>query len=100
MSGNKINNRLVERLINELGDGLDQLPILQQALNRIWRIHVEDNSQEMDIIHYAKVGGLDGGLLPESQKAEFTDWYLKQPFFKQKYLEMFELRGFLQKEVM
>jgi WD40 repeat protein len=87
LSGNKINNRLVERLINELGDGLDQLPILQHALNRIWRIHLEDNSQEMDIIHYAKVGGLDGGLLPESQKAEFTEWYLKQPFFKQKYLE-------------
>ncbi|MGB3947073.1 MAG: hypothetical protein WBM13_03750 [Bacteroidia bacterium] len=87
LSGNKINNRLVERLINELGDGLDQLPILQHALNRIWRTHLEDNSDEMDIIHYAKVGGLDGALLPENQKKEFTDWYVKQPFFKQKYLE-------------
>lgn len=87
LSGNKINNRLIERLINELGDGLDQLPILQHALNRIWKSHIDDGAAEMDIIHYAKVGGIDGGLLPDDQKALFVDWYNIQPLFKLKILE-------------
>ena len=87
LSGNKINNRLIERLINELGDGLDQLPILQHALNRIWKSHVDDGSIEMDIIHYAKVGGLQGDLLPADQKQLYSEWYKGQPAFKQKILE-------------
>lgn len=87
LSGNKINNRLIERLINELGDGLDQLPILQHALNRIWKSHIDDGAAEMDIIHYAKVGGLDGNLLPEEQQNLFQEWYKNQPIFKQKNLE-------------
>ncbi|MFY9309277.1 MAG: hypothetical protein WAQ28_09555 [Bacteroidia bacterium] len=87
LSGNKINNRLIERLINELGDGLDQLPILQHALNRIWRTHIDDGAGEMDIIHYAKVGGLAGDMLPPDQQKLFMDWYLQQPFYKQKFLE-------------
>lgn len=87
LSGNKIANRLIERLINELGDGLDQLPILQHALNRIWRSHVDDNAHEMDLLHYAKVGGMHGNLLPDDQKTVFINWYREQPFFKQNLLE-------------
>lgn len=87
LSGNKINNRLIERLINELGDGLDQLPILQHALNRIWKSHMDDGAEEMDIIHYAKVGGIQGDLLPDNQKTVFTLWYDQQPAFKQKILQ-------------
>lgn len=86
LSGNKISNRLIETLINEC-DGQDQLPILQHALNRIWRAHVEDGALEMDIIHYAKVGGIDKQLLPDEQKAEFEVWYKKQTAFKQKFIE-------------
>ncbi len=87
LSGNKITNRLIERLINELGDGLDQLPILQHALNRIWRAHIDDEAAEMDIIHYAKVGGIESSLLPEDQKKIFIRWYIQLPLFKQKILE-------------
>ncbi len=82
LSGNKINNRLVERLINELGEGQDQLPILQHALNRIWKTHMEDSSPEMDLIHYAKVGGINKDLLPLEQKNQFDIWYTKEPEFK------------------
>lgn len=95
LSGNKINNRLIERLINELGDGLDQLPILQHALNRIWKTHVDDGADEMDIIHYAKVGGLEGSLLPPDQQKLFMAWYLQQPFYKQKFLESASLTNVL-----
>ena len=83
LSGNKINNRLIERLINELGDGQDQLPILQHTLNRIWRAHTDDASPEMDLLHYAKVGGLEKNLLPIEQKQVFETWYKNQPAFKQ-----------------
>lgn len=83
LSGNKISNRLIETLINEC-DGLDQLPILQHALNRIWRAHVEDGAEEMDLIHYAKVGGLAQQLLPHNQKDDFVLWYNNQPEFKQR----------------
>ncbi len=86
LSGNKISNRLIETLINEC-DGQDQLPILQHALNRIWRAHAEDGAVEMDIIHYAKVGGIDPKLLPEDQKTEYFNWYRNQSSFKQKFLE-------------
>lgn len=86
LSGNKISNRLIETLINDC-DGQDQLPILQHALNRIWRVHAEDGSEEMDMIHYAKVGGLDRALLPQEQKLLFADWYKKQSEHKQRFLD-------------
>ncbi len=86
LSGNSISNRLIETLINEC-DGLDQLPILQHALNCIWKSHMEDGAAEMDLIHYAKLGGIDGNLLPEDQKIQFHQWYDKQPVYKQKFLE-------------
>ncbi len=87
LSGNKINNSLIERLINELGDGQDQLPILQHALNRIWKSHMDDGSSEMNLIHYAKVGGVDGEILPDDQKKLFFSWLKNQPEFKQKNLQ-------------
>ncbi len=85
LSGNKISNRLIETLINEC-EGLDQLPILQHALNCIWKSHAEDGAAEMDLIHYAKLGGIDGNLLPEDQKIIFSEWYKKQPLYKQNFL--------------
>lgn len=94
LSGNRISNRLIETLINEC-DGLDQLPILQHALNTIWKSHVEDGAAEMDIIHYAKVGGIDSRLLPDDQKTIFSEWYKKQPVFKQKFLEDASLANIL-----
>jgi len=86
LSGNRISNRLIETLINEC-EGLDQLPILQHALNSIWKCHVQDDAVEMDIIHYAKVGGVDGKLIPQDQKNMFSEWYNNQPEYKQKFLE-------------
>jgi len=94
LSGNKISSRLIETLINEC-DGLDQLPILQHALNTIWKAHAKDGAVEMDIIHYAKVGGIDSKLLPDDQKSMFLEWYKNQPAFKQKFLENASLTNVL-----
>ncbi|TAL41380.1 MAG: ATP-binding protein, partial [Chitinophagaceae bacterium] len=63
LSGNRITRRLTERLIHDLTEGVDQLPILQHALNQIW--HAADNGkEEMDLIHYAMVGGMSVNELP------------------------------------
>jgi energy-coupling factor transporter ATP-binding protein EcfA2 len=74
LSGNKITRRLTERLIHDLTEGVDQLPILQHALNQIW--HAANNgAEEMDLLHYAMVGGMPPNELPENQKERFDNWF-------------------------
>jgi energy-coupling factor transporter ATP-binding protein EcfA2 len=78
LSGNKISRRLTERLIYDLTEGVDQLPILQHALNQIW--HAANNGkEEMDLIHYAMVGGMPADELPRDQKEKFQDWFNNLP---------------------
>ncbi|MDH5604388.1 MAG: hypothetical protein OEY51_10620, partial [Cyclobacteriaceae bacterium] len=68
-----ISRRLVERLLFDLREGVDQLPVLQHLLNRIW--HVADQGrQEMDLIHYAKVGGMAEDELPGEYREIFGKW--------------------------
>ncbi len=78
LSGNRITRRLTERLIHDITEGVDQLPILQHALNQIW--HAASNgSEEMDLIHYAMVGGMSVNELPDEQVARFTQWFAALP---------------------
>ena len=74
LSGNRITRRLTERLIHDLTEGVDQLPILQHALNQVW--HAADNGkEEMDLIHYAMVGGMPVNELPDEQIDIFNKWF-------------------------
>ena len=92
LSGNRISRRLTERLIHDLTEGVDQLPIVQHALNQIW--HAAENArlnparmtrsdgdsvgqgnQEMDLIHYAMVGGMPANELPDEQIDLFKNWF-------------------------
>ena len=78
LSGNRITRRLTERLIHDITEGVDQLPILQHALNQIW--HAASNgSEEMDLVHYAMVGGMPVSELPDEQVARFTQWFAALP---------------------
>uniref|UniRef100_UPI0035948070 nSTAND1 domain-containing NTPase n=1 Tax=Aquiflexum sp. TaxID=1872584 RepID=UPI0035948070 len=78
LSGNQITRRLTERLIHDLTEGVDQLPILQHALNQIW--HAANNgAEEMDLIHYAMVGGMPESELPEDQVLRFKQWFDELP---------------------
>ncbi|MBP6412617.1 MAG: hypothetical protein KA450_04155, partial [Bacteroidia bacterium] len=91
LSGNSISNRLVETLINEIGDGFDQLPVLQHALNRIWN-KTNKGQYEMDLLHLAMVGGLAPSQLPENDRAIFDGWFTsvaenKKLFFKKPSLD-------------
>lgn len=83
LSGSKISNRLTETLISELVYGLDQLPLLQHALNQIWNI--TKPGEEMDLIHLAKLAGLSKDVLPEKDKAEFEKWFVDVPDYKKSF---------------
>ncbi len=74
LSGNTISRRLTERLIHDITEGVDQLPILQHALNQIW--HAATNGkEEMDLIHYAMVGGMPVHELPDEHVDRFNTWF-------------------------
>ncbi|WP_248277264.1 WD40 repeat domain-containing protein [Brasilonema octagenarum] len=56
----EITPRLVNRLINDVGDNPDQLPILQHALMRTWNYH--KLGEPIDLQHYEAIGGMDKAL--------------------------------------
>lgn len=77
-NGDRISRRLTERLIHDMVEGTDQLPILQHALNQIWKM-AGDGMEEMDLIHYAMVGGIAGRDLPPSDWEILTSWFNALP---------------------
>ncbi|KAB8317003.1 hypothetical protein SD81_024120, partial [Tolypothrix campylonemoides VB511288] len=56
----QITPRLVNRLLNDVGDNPDQLPILQHALMRTWNYH--KIGELIDLHHYHAIGGMDKAL--------------------------------------
>jgi len=84
LSGNRISQRLVERLVYDLSEGVDQLPILQHALNQIWKA-ADHGQEEMDLVHYAMVGGMPADELPESDQNRFKKWYNSLPEHQKRY---------------
>ena len=86
LSGNRISQRLIERLVYDIADGVDQLPILQHALSQIW-LAAKHGTREMDLIHYAMVGGMPASELPDEEQSEFQNWFNKLPQVRQRYFQ-------------
>jgi hypothetical protein len=84
LNGNKISKRLIEMLLNEMNDGIDQLPVLQHALSQIWRI-ANKGKDEMDLIHFAKINGIPASQLNDTDKAAFDKWFAALPDFKKQF---------------
>ncbi len=68
----KISPRLVQQLLNDLGDNPDQLPILQHALMRTWSYwssfrDVED--EVVDLKHYEAIGTMTEALSQHANEA-------------------------------
>ncbi|MHB8433291.1 MAG: nSTAND1 domain-containing NTPase [Candidatus Tyrphobacter sp.] len=64
VAGAAVAPRLVNRLLNEIGDDPDQLPVLQHALMRtwdIWRAKKRPKTQ-IDVAEYEATGGLSEAL--------------------------------------
>lgn len=78
LSGNRIARRLTERLIYDISEGVDQLPILQHALAQIW-LAAANGKEEMDLIHYAMVGGMPAAELPDKETGRFMTWFGSLP---------------------
>lgn len=63
VAGGEIAPRLVNRLLNDLDNDQDQLPVLQHALMRTWDLwSVRASSEPMDLPNYDAAGGLDHAL--------------------------------------
>ncbi len=86
LSGNRISQRLIERVVYDIADGVDQLPILQHALSQVW-LAADKGRQEMDLIHYAKVGGMPVNELPDEDQPVFQKWFDDLTEVRQKYYQ-------------
>ncbi|MBL6449992.1 hypothetical protein JMN32_27005 [Fulvivirga sp. 29W222] len=71
VGGGRITGRLVKRLLNEVGENQDQLPILQHALMRTWDYWVRSREEKepMDIRHYNAVGKMSEALSQHANEA-------------------------------
>jgi WD40 repeat protein len=88
VAGQEITPRLINRLLNDMGDDLDQLPILQHALMRIWYEWGGKNSEHkaqhrgdaLDLCCYEAVGGWSQALSRHADRAfnEAKDRYGKR----------------------
>ncbi len=68
--GGKLKPALVSRLLNELCDLEDQLPLLQHALMRIWDHEMrKDKSGSLDLTDFEFIGGLENALSQHADEA-------------------------------
>lgn len=70
LAGAQIAPRLLDHLLNELGDRTDRLPILQHALLRTWEYWQRDGGHgPLDFEHYRAAGTLDEALSRHAEEA-------------------------------
>lgn len=69
--GTEITPRLVNRLLNDMGDNPDHLPILQHALMRTWNNWKEDHQEDepLDLGHYEAIGTMSEALSQHADEA-------------------------------
>jgi len=68
--GAKMSPRLLDHVLNELGDRSDRLPMLQHALLRTWDAWSADGRRgPIDLRHYQTAGGIDGALNEDAEGA-------------------------------
>ncbi len=71
VAGGHISPRLVQQLLNDLGDKSDQLPILQHALMRTWDYWYKhkESDEPMDLHHYEAIGSMAQALSQHADEA-------------------------------
>jgi hypothetical protein len=71
VGGGRISKRLVKRLLNDIGDNQDQLPILQHALMRTWDYWIDNHepTEPLDIRHYNAIGKIGQALSLHANEA-------------------------------
>ncbi|MCP4700906.1 MAG: PQQ-binding-like beta-propeller repeat protein, partial [Gammaproteobacteria bacterium] len=68
--GDKVDEPLVERLLHDMGDDPDNLPLLQDALAYMWRLARAEQPGEavLNLKHYDKIGGLAKALSTHAEE--------------------------------
>jgi hypothetical protein len=71
VGGGKISSRLVQRLLNDVGDDPDQLPVLQHALMRTWDhwYNEGNHTQPIDFDNYTAIGEMSEALSRHADEA-------------------------------
>ena len=71
VAGGAIAPRLVARVLNDVGDDQDQLPLVQHVLMRTWNHWIEHRrgDQPMDLVDYEAVGTLRHALSNHAEEA-------------------------------
>lgn len=71
VGGGEVSARLVTKLLNEVGDDPDQLPVLQHALMRTWDCWMSDHApgEPMDLRHYEAIGTMREALSRHAEEA-------------------------------
>jgi hypothetical protein len=71
VAGGEISTPLMSRLLNDVGDNPDQLPILQHALMRTWDYWARHRrgDEPIDIRHYEAIGTMEQALSQHAEEA-------------------------------
>ncbi len=69
--GGRIAPRLVQHLLNDIGDDFDQLPVLQHALMRAWDHweHQDQDNRPIDLTDMEAIGGMAAALSQHADEA-------------------------------
>ena len=94
LAGGSVSSRLTEVLINNLNSGFDQLPVLQHALNLLWKA-ADNGNETLDLIHLAKIAGFPKEMLSRNELQEFNLWFARLPEHQKKYYEKPDLNNVL-----
>ena len=71
VGGAEVSSRLIQRLLNDLGNNTDQLPILQHSLMRTWNYWEEfgNINETIDLKHYEAIGTMAEALSLHANEA-------------------------------
>ncbi len=71
VGGGVISDKLVNQLLNDVGDNPDQLPILQHSLMRTWNFWIDNRkaNEEIDIVQYEAIGRMETALSNHANEA-------------------------------
>jgi len=71
VGGANVNARLLQRLLNDVGDDPDHLPVLQHALMRTWETWTKRQmpSEPVDLLHYEAIGTMASALSRHADEA-------------------------------
>lgn len=71
VGGGKVTPRLVQQLLNDVGESPDQLPILQHAMMRTWQYWLSHRKEDepIDLQHYNAIGTLKEAMSQHANEA-------------------------------